>query len=105
MVTLFEIDLSGDDFELMFGAHKIEVKFVEDDTWDGGVHGDWSIDKMRIRIQSDMPYPLTLSTFIHEFMHAVEDLYSLEIQHKELNILGDCIASMLIQNFGAGDDD
>lgn len=92
------LDLSS-DFEFHIGVHKWECIFVEDDVLDDGIYGDCNSVKYRIRIRSDLPYSMRLSTFIHELMHAIESICSLDFPHKDLNIFGDAIAGVLIANF------
>lgn len=90
-----------DDFDIKVGAHTIHVRLV-DETDDGlgdGHHGTWIPSKYTICINSKDPYSIRLSTFLHELIHVFEGFYGIKISHKDLNLVGDVLTQVLMDNF------
>lgn len=95
----FNIDLSQ-DFDIYIGPHLFHVKFVprNDSSLDDN-YGTYHSPTLTIRIAKDVPYSLKLSTLFHELLHVLEDLYDIKISHKDLNLVGDLLAQVLLMNF------
>ena len=90
-----------EDFDLKVGAHTIHVKVV--DNYDDGLgesnHGTWLPHKYTICLNKDDPYSIRLSTFLHELIHVFESFYEIKISHRDLNLVGDAMTQVLIDNF------
>lgn len=90
-----------EDFDIKVGAHTIHVKLV-DPTHDGlgeTNHGTWIPSKYSIFLNQKDPYSVRLSTFLHELIHVFEAFYEIKISHKDLNLVGDALAQVFIDNF------
>jgi Zn-dependent peptidase ImmA (M78 family) len=85
------------DHKIKISTHEIQVCFVEPNhpalDGDQGCYRDYVI-----YINKSNPESMRLSTYIHEFMHAVEDIYIFSIDHVKLNILAEGIGQVLHQN-------
>ena len=55
--------------------------------------------KQQIEILSRLKTRPRLRTFIHEVMHAFEDEYGLEIEHKLLDKIATAFADLILVNF------
>ena len=88
-------------FKFKVNGHQYRVKFIKQnsDTELENDYGFCDFAKRLILIREDIPDSLKLSTFIHELMHILEDLYSVKISHKDLNLVSDMIAAVLAENF------
>lgn len=95
----FDINLDQ-DFDVKIGPHLFRVMFVprNSDSLDDN-YGSYSSRTLTILISKDAPDSLKLSTLFHEIIHVLEDLYDIKISHKDLNLVGDMIAQVLLDNF------
>jgi len=100
MYYLVELE---EDFELKVGAHTIYVQFVPSDNLELGSdnYGKWVPNKFTILIRNCSPYSMKLSTLLHEILHVLETVYVIDISHKDLNVAGDALAQILLDNFRA----
>jgi len=107
----FNINLD-EDFDLRVSSHVIHVKFVdksheilshtdeenkEETTSDFGCYIG---DEYTIYARKSDPYSIKLSTLLHELIHVIEQIYILDFDHKELNIVSEVFAQIFIDNFG-----
>jgi hypothetical protein len=94
------IPLEG-EFEIKVGAHTFFVKYVDSgNNWLGDDnHGVYVGHIYTIFINDSDPDSIKLSTFFHELMHALEELYDLKMSHRDLNVLGEVFSQVLIDNF------
>ncbi len=89
-----------EDFDIKVGAHTIHIKMVtpEHDGL-GDNHGIWLPSKYTIYLLKKDPYSVKLSTFLHELIHVFEAFYEIKISHKDLNLVGDMLTMVLMENF------
>lgn len=90
-----------DDFDLKVGAHTIHVRLVDssNDGLGDSNHGTWVPGKYTIFLSKDDPYSIRLSTFLHELIHVFEGFYEIKISHKDLNLVGDALTQVIMDNF------
>lgn len=62
-------------------------------------YGCWDSDKMTIFIRNNVSNGMKLSTLFHELIHVIECVYTLELDHKELNLIGEVFSQIFIDNF------
>lgn len=96
----FEVSLDK-DFDLKVGAHTIHVVFVPGDHTALSDHsnGAWFRAEYTIYISADDPESMRLSSLYHELIHVLEDFYNVKMSHRDLNLVGDIIAQIMIDNF------
>ncbi len=103
---LFDIDLS-ENFSFKVGPHLYAVEFVdrEDHRLDeGGSYGSLIHKESKIIIREDCSYEMKLSTFFHELIHVMEDIYHIKISHKDLNLLAEIMSMVLLFEFSVEED-
>lgn len=128
----FNINLD-EDFDLKFSCHTIHVKFVDkthsalqeesdniseqqesvdekqEDTNEQQatvpLFGCYIGDEFTIYVRKVDPYSIRLSTFLHELIHVIEQIYTLDLDHKELNLISEVMTQVLYDNFGLGDNE
>lgn len=88
-----------EDLDIQVGAHTVHIKLVDGSHFEDNHHGLWVQEKYTIFISKNDPYSMRLSTLIHELIHVFEDFYSIKISHKDLNLVGDMLAQVLLTNF------
>jgi hypothetical protein len=124
--VLLNINLSK-DFSLKFGAHKIKVKFVADDhsainsstktknNKDSQTsevsqeeeapsppdHGAYHSHSLTIYIKKSDPDSIKLSCLLHEIIHAAEHIYTIDMEHTHVNLIGEVMAQVLQDNFAS----
>lgn len=91
-----------EDFDLKVGAHTIKVRIVNSDN-DGlmatDAHGLYIAAKYMILLDAQDPYSIRLSTLIHELIHVFEHFYEISMKHQDVNLVGDILAQILLDNF------
>lgn len=55
--------------------------------------------KQRIEILARLKTKPRITTFIHEVLHAIEDEYNIEIDHKLLDKIAVALAELILVNF------
>lgn len=96
----FELSLD-EDFELKLGAHTWKIMFVDLKNELSEEHA-WGVccsSKQMIHIDKNAPYSMKLSTIFHELIHAMEDIYEVKLDHRDLNLIGDVLAQIMLDNF------
>lgn len=91
-----------EDFEIKVGAHTWKIVFAEaTGLTDGHSHawGTCDVEKQTIYIDRNAPYSMRLSTFFHELIHVFESVYDVEMQHRDVNLVGDALAQVLVDSF------
>lgn len=58
---------------------------------------DSSVKKIHIKLKQNLNE--TLHTFIHEVLHAIEEEYGFEIEHKIIHKLEEPLARLIFDNF------
>lgn len=92
----FEINLEK-DFQIKLSSHTINVKFIDEAIFED--HGAYDPKTCTIFLNKNGSYPMVLSSFIHELIHAVEHVYTLELDHIELNLVAESITQVFVDNF------
>jgi len=93
------------DFSFKLGAHEIKVYLVDAKhkklKHEGDYHteGVYLAEELSIYLLKTNPPSLIFSTFFHELIHAIEHIYTIRIKHTDLNLIGECISQVLIDNF------
>lgn len=97
------------DFSIKVSSHIIYVKFLppDHDIWKTGnpiedqevCHGMYVAEDYTIYIRSTDPESMKLSTFYHELFHVFEHFYTFSLDHKELNLVAECLTQTLLDNF------
>lgn len=97
----FAIDLE-EDFALKLGGHTWTVEYVDVTPDMVNDHTTWGIcvpEKQAIRINRIASPSMRLSTLLHELMHALEAVYEITIDHRDLNLVGDALAQVMLDSF------
>lgn len=99
---MINISLNLDkDFEFILGAHEFKVRFVDKEKLkekEGeGSYGVYQPEEKTIYVLDDMPQSLKLSTFLHEAIHAMEDIFLIKINHVQLNLISEMLTQILLQ--------
>lgn len=61
--------------------------------------GYCSFDKRKIYIRKDLSFFESLSTFVHEVLHAIEFEYKIDLKHEIIYSLDEPIAKILLDNW------
>ena len=95
-----DLNLSSDGY-IQIGAHKILVSFVEPDhpRLDSD-HGCYVPKEYTIYLNNQDPESIKFSAFLHEAIHAIEHIYTLELDHVVLNLVGEGLAQVLTSQPG-----
>jgi hypothetical protein len=62
-------------------------------------HGEYDPKTFTISVRLEDPETLRISSFVHELMHAIEHVYTLEMDHTQLNLFSESITQVLVDNF------
>lgn len=98
---IFSIDLEK-DFTFKLGAHQWRVEYTDVTPDMVNDHTTWGIcvpEKQLIRINKIATPSMRLSTLLHEIMHAFEAVYEITIDHRDLNLVGDAFAQIMLDSF------
>ena len=93
-----------DDFTMNIGAHTWQVRFVskmpsECEHEHEHVYGLCDPGSQTIYVDETSAYSMRLSTFLHELMHAIESIYDVDIDHRDLNLVSDVMTQVFMHNF------
>ncbi len=101
----FNINLNN-DFNIKISSHTIQVKFVSPEhevlkpTEEHELcHGVYIAEEFTIYIRKTDPETMKLSTFFHEMFHVLEHIFTFELDHKELNLVAECLTQTMLDNF------
>ena len=83
--------------KIMLGYQEIEIEEVEDLKHEDGewVEGLWDAAKGKIRINAGMPDDQWVDTLVHECMHAISDIYGLDLDHSAIHTIAVGLTQML----------
>lgn len=62
---------------------------------EGRAIGLWEPAPGRISVQKDLKGAAELATFLHEVVHAISDIYNLNLKHYAVHTLGEALAQAL----------
>ena len=62
---------------------------------EGRAIGLWEPNPGRISVQRDLKGAAELATFLHEVVHAVSDIYNLNLKHHAVHVLGEALCQVL----------
>lgn len=77
--------------------HEIEV-LVNDSIWAENGMGRCSVKDLQILINDKMPYDMQTSVFIHELVHMIVDMNSIELTEQSIDGIALGILSFLKNN-------
>lgn len=81
---------------LRIGPHKIKVRF--DGPWlDEDSCGNFILDLLQISIASNLPPSLTIETYLHEIIEAINAIYELKMKHSSIQTMGVALLQVLPQ--------
>ena len=64
-----------------------------------GDFGCYNSEEYTIYIRHPDNFTVQLSTFFHEFIHVIEQIYTIEFDHQHLNLVAEVLTQVMIDNF------
>lgn len=80
---------------IQIGGLRISVKFQDNLTSERDRFGEYSPKLQEIRIDSGILPDHKLTTFLHEVVEAIDSIFSLQIKHDHIQLLGVTLAQAL----------
>lgn len=92
-----ELNLNIDsDHQIKLGAHTIDVKFVDSSNpYMSDDHGVYAYDLYCIFINKNDPPSVRFTTYLHEYMHVIEQIYTVQMDHTVLNLVAEGLGQLL----------